>query len=450
MVRFIFQAILPVLLLICPVTVLGQSAAAASAETLTLEQAVALALRENPLVRKAALETEKTADRLAVARTRQLPSFEINLLESQTLTNLDLRFPKGIFGSYSGTGPIPSEDTTIGTPRQPTMYLFARAAQPLSQLHRIKLGLQLEEVRGEVEREKLRAERQQTVKEVKRIYYELLGLQSALEASEENLKLYRELDRVVGGYVVEKVVLKAEGLDVKAQLASEEYTSLTLHNALASQKEQLNVLLGRDIRTDFRPSPLTISVSFDLDLKSAQERALEQRPEVKEARLLLRQAELDRRLKRSQYIPDVSLAVTYMRIAPVSVIPPNIASAGVMLTWEPFDWGRKKRELAEKSKTVDQAQLAVRAADAKTVLEINALARKLQEARAMLRVTQLAQDAAREKMRVATNRFAEEVTLLKDVLQAQSAAAEAGQKYQQALLAFWKARAEFEKVIGEE
>ena len=48
---------------------------------------------------------------------------------------------------------------------------------------------------------------------------------------------------------------------------------------------------------------------FESDLAAAQKRALAQRPEVKEARLKLRQAELDRRIKKSERIPDVSVSL---------------------------------------------------------------------------------------------------------------------------------------------
>lgn len=437
-----------VLLITIPSVSLGQTVALD--ETLTLEQAVAMALRDNPSIRQAVLEIEKSTDRIAVARTLRLPSFEFNLLESQTLTSLDFRFPKGIFGSYTTTGPIPSEDTKITTPRQPTTYLFARASQPLSQLHRINLGMKLEEVNGEAAREKLRAARQQVTKEVKRVYYELLSIQSAIEAAEENIKLYRELDRIVGEYVVEKVALKSDGLEVKTQLAAEEYEVLTLRNAMATQKEQLNALLGRDVQTEFRVAAGPERAIFELDLATARARALNQRPEAREARLQIRQAELDQRIKRSQFIPDVSLAVTFLRIAPVSVIPPNIASVGVMVRWEPFDWGRKRRELAEKSKIAEQAQLAAYAAETKVKLEVNALFRKLGETREMLRVRELARDTARERLRVATNRYSQQAALIKEVLQAQSTMAESSQKYKEALLAFWKTRAEFERAIGEE
>ena len=438
----------PVLLaLLLPITT---SALCQDARTLTLEEAVAIAARDNPSVKKASLEIGKSADRLAAARTLRLPSFEFNLLESQTITTLDFKFPKGVFGSYPSTGPIPSENTIVSTPLRPTTFIYARAAQPITQLHRINLGLQLEETRGEAARERLRAERQSVVKEVKRIYYELVSLQSALQASEENIRLYRELDRVVGQYVVEKVALKSESLEVKTQLASEEYTALTLSNALASQKERLNALLERDVQTEFNVSPVADGAAFEIDPAAARARAIETRPELKEARLQIKQAEYDQRIKRSQFIPDVSLAFTYLRIAPVSIIPQNIASFGVSLTWEPFDWGRKRRELDEKDKTVEQARIAARAIETQVTIEINSLSRKLREARALMRVNQLAQETAREKMRVATHRYSEQAALLKDVLQSQSALAEASAKYQQALLAFWKARADFERAIGEE
>ena len=75
--------------------------------------------------------------------------------------------------------------------------------------------------------------------------------------------------------------------------------------------------------------------------------------------------------------------------------------------------------------------------------------RKVQEARALLTVTDLGRQAAREKLRVATERFRQEANLQREVLEAQAGAAEADLQYQQALAGFWTARAEFDKALGE-
>src|SRR5689334_3012443 len=81
-----------------------------AAETMTLDQAIKLPMRDDPTLKRAALEIVVSDDRSAAAATRRLPSFELSVLESQTLTPLDFRFGRGVFGSYAGVGPIPSED----------------------------------------------------------------------------------------------------------------------------------------------------------------------------------------------------------------------------------------------------------------------------------------------------------------------------------------------------
>ena len=62
----------------------------------------------------------------------------------------------------------------------------------------------------------------------------------------------------------------------------------------------------------------------------------------------------------------------------------------------------------------------------------------------------MAQDAAREKLRVKTNQFQVQAALLPDVLQLRAELADADDRYQQALLAFWTAKADFDHAVGEE
>jgi outer membrane protein len=83
-------------------------------------------------------------------------------------------------------------------------------------------------------------------------------------------------------------------------------------------------------------------------------------------------------------------------------------------------------------------------------VELNANARALREARSLVSVTELGERAARERLRVMLDRSRERVALPKDLLQAQVSLAEAGHDYQDALLAYWDARADYEKVTGED
>jgi outer membrane protein TolC len=129
-------------------------------------------------------------------------------------------------------------------------------------------------------------------------------------------------------------------------------------------------------------------------------------------------------------------------------IPKNFASAGVSVNWEVFDWGRKKHQLDEKQKTIEQANNSLRNAENTVMIEVGAKMRDLQQAAQTLRVAQLRQETARENMRVSLDKYKLVATLFSNVLQTQATLADADYEYQKALLAFWTARAEYEKAIA--
>jgi outer membrane protein TolC len=335
------------------------------------------------------------------------------------------------------------------TPSRPTAIFFGQVTQPLSQLHRIRLNIKQAALSTDVAREQLRGHEQSVLNNVKRTYYAIVQTESALQSVRQALAFYRELERVTGDYVAQQVALKADDLEVKTRLAKTETEELTAGNQLTTLREQLNQLMGRDIRTEFRVSAIPESTLFETDLAAARERALDQRPEIREARLRVQQAELDKRVKKSEYIPDVSLAFTYASPRNFDkFVPKNFAAAGFAMNWEVFDWGRKKHQLAEKQKTIEQAKNSLRDAENSVMIEVGAKLRDLQQAGQTLRVAKLRQETERENMRVSLNKYKLVATLFSDVLQTQATLADADYEYQKALLAYWTARADYEKSIG--
>jgi len=219
---------------------------------LSMDQAIWLAIANNRSLQVASLDIDKSNWQVAEFKTKRLPSLSTTVLGSQLLNELSFTFKEGAFGNFPATGPIPSTDTKITTPRQPTAYVVGQVTQPLSQLYKIHLGLRAQQLSSQLTSEKQRAERQSLIKDVKQAYYGVLQSESALEAEEANVKQYQELDRVVLQRVSQEAALKSDSLDVKAKLAHEQYTLDQLRNTLHTRKEYLNDLLGRDIRTDFR------------------------------------------------------------------------------------------------------------------------------------------------------------------------------------------------------
>ena len=422
-------------------------------EVISLEKAIDLALLNNRSAKNARLEVGKSDDRAAAARTHLLPVFKINAGLTKPLSTFDTTFDKGVFGT-TPSGPVPNEDTVITSSTNPTAVIVGQLQQPLSQLHRIKLQIKQQEMASEISRAQLSATEQALVNEIKRAYYAILQSQGAAQAAEANIKLYRELDRVTGEYVVQQVVLKTEHMDVQTRFAKAEYELMTIQNQLLAQKEQLNHLLGRDVRTEFAVSSAdetALAVMRETDLVSARERALEHRPEIREARLRIGQAKLDKRIKKSEFIPDVSLTVNYATTFSYSnFVPRSLSGVGVSVEWEVFDWGRKKREVAEREKSITEANNSLADIESQIVMEVNTRFRQMQESRQLLKVAKLAQTQARANVQMVSYKYRLDAVLLKDVLQAQTVLANSDFDYQKALLAFWTAKADFEKAIGEE
>jgi outer membrane protein TolC len=425
-----------------------QQLTSSSAEELTLDHAVELALKDNRQIRVAELEVEKYSDRLAVAKTHRLPQFEFSTLAAELINQVHFDFKKGDLGTLTGLGPIPERDVTVTAPRRPAFFLNGSVFQPITQQYRLSLVDRKVELGREIADQQLHARRLEIVNNVKKAYYALLQSQSALQSAEEDLKLYQELDRVTDQHLLQQVVLKADSLQVKTRVQGIVYQVMTLHDQLTDQKEKLNTLLGRDIETEFRVSLMPEPSQLEFDLAAARSEAVAQRPELKEAQFKIETAEYDRRITKSQYIPDVSVGVRYSSIQNVKLLPDNILQAGFLLTWEPFDWGRKKREMEENARTANQARAGLREMQDKVLVEVGDQFRKLRQSRQMLVTAQLAQETARENVRVLNARYAAEETLFKDVLQAESSLAEADHQYQQALVSFWTAKADFERAVG--
>jgi len=435
-----------------PSVLAQEPAAGAGTQTpvLTLDEAVSIALSNNRLVKNSSLEAQKYDFRVSTARSRRLPEFQFAMLGGELLQPFNFTVPAGVFGNYPGVGPIPATKSEIHTPAVFTTYMTAFADEPLLQQYKIGLGIRATELGRDVAREEVRSERQKIAAEVRNSYFKLVATQTSVDAAREAVRTLEEAQRVTVEYEALKTVLRADALYVEARLAKARYELSVAENGIATQQEALNQLLGRDISTPFRVDPMPEESTSDLTLESARQEARANRPEYRQAQLKEKQAGYDLRLAKAEYIPDLSLHLVYQGINNVQVLPANVTTAGFLLTWEPFDWGRKRNHIREKANEVRQARNGVVETESQIEVEVGGNYRKWREAYLLLEASRTAHEAAVEQLRVTSNKYKEQAALLKDFLQAQARSSEANSDYQQALSSYWTALAELRKAMGEE
>lgn len=421
-----------------------------AAPLLTLDDAIRIATSHNRDIRISAFDITKAQETVAQARTNYLPNLQTYVLAGSPLQPLNFRFPAGTFGTYPGTGPIPGKDSNIRSPERVGAFITASAAQPLTQIHKVNLAVYQARLGINLAKEELRGQQQETARQVKEAYYQVAQLQAQVASAKATVKALMELSNVTGQRLAQLTVLESDSLTVNAKLKQTRYQLLTTQDAFEVQKQNLNRLLGRDLRTPFSVEMQMFGELAEWDLEAARKQALEQRPELREARLQTKIAAMDVRRERAKYIPDISFQVGYLGFQNVNFLPQSAGTVGFVLQWQPFDWGYKKHRIREFQATTNQKATAEEDAEQRVLLEVEDKFRKLAEARMLLDAQTEQRRAEQVRFVEVTNRYKQQSTLLSDLLRQQAEVSQAEAHYQDALAGLWTARAEFERAIGME
>jgi outer membrane protein len=419
-------------------------------QVLTLDEAISLARSNNRELKQSGLEIGKQREALGEAKTQFYPRLDTSVLAAQLLTPLDFTIKAGQLGTFPATGPIPESNTNLHTPARPIAIASVTATQPLTQLLRIHLFVAEQRLRVDSTQLSFDQDEQKLVDDVRRAYYAVLQAQSQLESQQSMVKYLNELQQLTERRFNQQAALEADKLSVKAELAKAVYRLTTIEDTLADHKEALNHLLGRNLQTDFSVESVPATLPEEQDLTTATAIALEHRPEMKQAANHMSQAKLETKIEKTHYIPDISIQASYLSPANINFLPQNIGSVGALLTWQPWDWGKKRHNVEQDVLAEKQAALFVEDTREQILLDVNSHFRRLREVRAHLAVTEAARDAEMEKVRNQEEAYSQQSTLLSDLLKQQSSLANTENEHRQAVFEYWNARADFQKTLGEE
>jgi len=335
-------------------------------------------------------------------------------------------------------------------PARPNAFVFLSAMFPVTQQYRIGLEARVARLAQVIAAERLRQRLDETSANVKTAYYKLVLDQSLLADIQDSIKYLSELKTTVADQVARGNALKVEVMEVDAKLAKAEYEATKARNTFSVDREKFNHTLGRDLKAGVTLEAIPPPDEIELDVAQAERQALSMRPEIRQAEARVRQANLEKRVLLSEYIPNVSLGLVYIATPGYNsaIIPANLFAPGIFINWNAWDWGRKAMGAVARKKVEQGAVLSASTAREEVIIDLHTQINKLTESRQLVATTQLAREAAREKMRVSFNRYKYTSAELTDVLQAQSSLADANNSYHQALIAFWEARAQFERAIG--
>src|SRR6185369_13058648 len=101
-----------------------------------------------------------------------------------------------------------------------------------------------------------------------------------------------------------------------------------------------------------------------------------------------------------EYIPDVSIFARHGYQDGVAFLPKNIGIFGAELTWNIFDWGKRKGEIGQRVAQQSQAEENLTRIDKRIGIDIDKAYRKLERSKQMMDVAREALSLSKENARL--------------------------------------------------
>jgi len=443
---FIFYAILFTLLLI-PAFAGAQtksSALPANAPTdtlkLTLEQSVALAIKQNPTQQIAALNAAESIQDKNISRSDLLPQANLQVADSANRVNLHAQFggklPPGFpFPEHIGPYQVFSAGPTFGT----SIFDFS-------------LWKRFQAARSNVDASRANSlsTREQVILLVVSQYIGTLRAVANVEASRSRVDLAQALYDQAADLQKEGVGTGIDTLRANVELQNEKQRLIEAENDRETSLFGLSKLLNLDPRQRIE---LADSLSFfdtpQPDVEASIEDALSSRQEWKAIDAQEKSAKFEKQASQYQRLPSLRFDGNwaYLGTSVNTGIPTYQYQGSVNMPL--FTGGRIRAEVAKADlelQKIDQQKADLRnqiALDVKTAL-LN-----LQSARNEVQVANLGVQLAKEEVGQARDRFKAGVANNIEVISAQDSLSRANDNQIAALYRFNQARADFARAVGQ-
>jgi len=437
-----------VVILFLALASLGHAQEKAAAQPLTLEQAVHLALRQNPAFQTSTDEAEATRARLKQAQAAWYPRFDFR----QDFTRGNN--PVYVFGTKLTQRQFSTTDFALNNLNTPTpldnfqtrldgQWRLFDSGQTLFHQRSAKRLVSAADFETEQARQDL-------ILEIVRSYYGVVVLKENVEAAGEALKTAESSAQRMESMHKAGLLVDSDLLSAKVFVSQMKDRQIRAENDLALAEMQLAREMG--IALDASVEPAATLAEPGMPAKTIEDWihvALEQRPGLLAAQLQETAMREETKAAKAEFGPKIGLFGSAERDAMTLGGPSGTNwTAGARLDFNLFAGGAQKARVAEatananKAKhTVEWFRSGVQMEVRKAYLDGNAAAQRTASARD-------AAEQARESLRIIQNRYEAGLTTVTELLRAQTAQLDATTGYLAALQDWQVARAQLERAAG--
>lgn len=412
-----------------------------NAPALTLDEAVAIALEQNPEIAAARWSSAAAAAVNHTARARRLPSVNLrgsydHLSEDQRLFAATANGEAGVFGNDLFTA-----DVVLSLP----LYTGGKTSSAITASDLLRQAAE-----GELART-----REAIVFNVTSLFYNLLAQREVIRSFESAVEATMEQRRSIEDQVAAQKAAPVDLLRAEVRLAELKEKLTRERNALTVQRWALAALLGTesgspapDIDGTLHPAVVPECPDSSVCLRTALARRSDYL-----AALQLAQAQNESiKGTRAGRLPTVSLQASYGErwMHPISTDrSQDIGRIGLVIEFPLFDGGAVRSEIGEQTARYNARLEQVRKLELQIRTEVEIALAEIAAARERTEATAMAVEQARESFRIIREKYDLGKGAMVDVLDAQAALVLAETTYARALADLAVSDARRKLAIGE-
>ena len=428
-----------------------QTITAQPGDSLTLQKAIDMALQNNHLLNIKKIEVKEKKSKVAESRIKALPMISISSTLQYNQNLAELTIPEGSFGSIPLSAqlviPLPNQDMTFELSQHETFNAAVTLYQPLTQLGKIKAGIDVSKTDVNIAEQETRKASQQIRQAVEKLYYGLLINQKNIEEANAKIELAKMKLHDVEAALESGKTIDVNKAGLMANIADEEQNLLKLQIEAEDYTADLNNLTG--LNTDnlvlsnvefstpkFITTTATEPLSSNSDLKIAELNQQKAKQAVKAARL--------------NYLPDLGFIAGYSYQTGNNLYPGKNPFVGANFKWNLQDIFSNRQQVNQRNFLLEQASENVINTREQVTSEIEKAHRKINQSVALINVAQKAVTYREEELKIEYDKQVSGLNTKTDLLDAQALLAKARANLLAAQLNYRLACSDLTILTGEE
>ncbi|HNY67008.1 MAG TPA: TolC family protein [Deltaproteobacteria bacterium] len=391
--------------------------AAHAADYLTLDEAIAIALKNNPVVKAEEQNVQGRRFEERVSFANLLPKVDLNYSYQHQNTTPTMTIPMNtIVGGQPAVVPF-----DVSTGFQDTYSFQVTATQPLYMGGALYNAYK---IAGNTYRAST-LNRDQTLRDLKRQvidgYYRLIQARQTLEVARSSMASIKAHLDVANAFYGQGMIPKNDLLEAEVSYAQSQQTVIQADNSAKVAESGLNRLLGRDLSVPIQTDREIPMQELGTTLDEAIGTALKNRQEIRVTELQIDSASKGITIARAGYLPNLAASASFTKYGEEPDIDYDETwTAGLGLSWNVFQGGASRYSVSRAIADRDQLTFLLQSQKDQVALEVKNDYLSAVEANARIGVASKAIAQAEENLRIQKDRFNLQVATTTDILDAQA------------------------------